>query len=106
MLSHRRTRQSASPLQPTIFSRVPVGFPTAVMFENDRYSTPPPSSRRDFVGGLLNTPQPSLSCAIAGEQKIAINNKIPATFFIDNVLPRGSRFIGNCFRAVSDADDL
>src|SRR5580700_7222353 len=85
--------------------RVLFGVPVGVRFENERNKTPPPSSSRLLVGGFLNTLQLSFSCwARAGEPKMAINNKSPATFFIDNFLPGVSHFIGELFRAGSDAD--
>src|SRR5271154_2945213 len=77
-------------------SRVPVGVPVGVMFENDRNNKPPPSSKRLFVGGFLNTDQLSFSCPKVGKPKIAINNKTPATFFIDYFLPGPRALVGNC----------
>jgi hypothetical protein len=75
-----------------VFSCVPVDAPVDAIFPKDRYNRPPPNSSLDFVGRVLKVFHPSLSCANAGKQKIATNNRIPATFFIDNFLPRVTRF--------------
>src|ERR1700677_2761771 len=80
-----------------MLSRMLFGVPVGVRFENERNKTPPPSSRRLLVGGFLNTLQLSFSCcARAGELKMAIKNKNPATFFIDNFLPGSRTLLGKC----------
>src|ERR1700722_6199074 len=79
-----------------MLSRVLFGVPVGVRFENERNNRPPPSSSLLLVGGFLNTLQLSFSCcAKAGELKMAINNKNPATFFIDNFLPGLALYWGN-----------
>src|ERR1700723_2476591 len=80
-----------------MFSRVLFGVPVGVRVENERNNRPPPSSSLLLVGDFLNTLQLSFSCwARAGELKMAINNKNPATFFIDNFLPGSRALLGKC----------
>src|ERR1700722_19010845 len=78
-------------------SRVLFGVPVGVRFENERNKKPPPSSSLLLAGGFLNTLQLSFSCcAKAGELKMPINNRNPATFFIDNFLPGSRALLGKC----------